>query len=71
MKNNNLPVGDIRQVLSAMAESRDVREFLEYRIPRGKLKGHPLGNLLLGVMQLLSGDLQYSADILSEFLQKK
>jgi len=52
-----LPVGDIRQCLTALApENGQLRKLLLYRFEKGKgLKGHNLGNLLLTALEDMVG----------------
>lgn len=53
------PVGDLRQSLAALAESRGqtwIRKLLLYRFDKGSgLKGHNLGNLILTALQDMTG----------------
>ncbi len=47
-----MPPGDIRQCLLAMSEAEpEVRSLFSYRFSRGKLEGHPVGNLILAALE--------------------
>ena len=52
------PPGDIRSVISALANSEPVlSELLQYRFSNGKgLAGHSLGNLILAALRDITGD---------------
>lgn len=52
------PPGDIRSVISALAESEPLlSEMLQYRFSGGKgLAGHSLGNLILAALRDITGD---------------
>jgi uncharacterized cofD-like protein len=51
-----LPVGDLRQALSALSTTDNIRELLLYRFDQGNgLKGHNLGNLILTALQAKTG----------------
>lgn len=64
-----LPVGDLRQALSALATGVDqtwIRELLLYRFSKGSgLEGHNLGNLILTALQDMSGSTAKAMDIAS------
>ncbi len=50
-----LPPGDVRQCLVALSESPKVmRDLMNYRFSRGKLKGHSFGNLFLSALEKTS-----------------
>ncbi|MDD4931482.1 MAG: uridine diphosphate-N-acetylglucosamine-binding protein YvcK [Candidatus Colwellbacteria bacterium] len=52
-----LPPGDIRQALTALAESSDtLRSLFNYRFGDGSLKGHSFGNLFLAALEKTTGD---------------
>lgn len=54
-----LPPGDIRQCLVALSEAPDVvRALMNFRFPRGKLRGHTVGNLLLSGFESMTGDFE-------------
>ncbi|MEM9564533.1 MAG: uridine diphosphate-N-acetylglucosamine-binding protein YvcK [Actinomycetota bacterium] len=57
------PPGDVRRCLSALAadDSLLVRS-MEHRFVEGSLQGHPIGNLLLTGLAMVSGDLQTAID---------
>ncbi|WP_040951722.1 gluconeogenesis factor YvcK family protein [Gorillibacterium massiliense] len=52
------PPGDIRNVLTALADTEPVlSQLLQYRFKNGNgLAGHPLGNLILAALSEISGD---------------
>ncbi|MCG6197968.1 YvcK family protein, partial [Anoxybacillus sp. LAT_38] len=53
-----LPPGDIRNVLTALADTEPLMEkVMQYRFSTGTgLAGHNLGNLLLAAMNEITGD---------------
>jgi len=54
-----LPPGDIRQCISALAETNSILgELLNYRFPEGSLKGHAFGNLCLAALCGISDDFE-------------
>ncbi len=57
------PPGDVRRCLSALA-TRDslLARSLEHRFDSGTLQGHPIGNLLLTGLAMVSGELQDAID---------
>lgn len=57
------PPGDLRRCLSALAtEDSLLTRSLEHRFGDGALQGHPVGNLLLSGLAMVSGDLQSAID---------
>lgn len=55
--------GDLRRCLSALATEESLLvESLEHRFDDGSLQGHPVGNLLLAGLAMVSGDLQSAID---------
>lgn len=55
--------GDLRRCLSALATDESLLvESLEHRFIDGTLQGHPVGNLLLAGLAMVSGDLQSAID---------
>ncbi|MFC6333290.1 uridine diphosphate-N-acetylglucosamine-binding protein YvcK [Paenibacillus septentrionalis] len=64
------PPGDIRNVLSAMADAEPLlAEVLQYRFENGTgLAGHTLGNLMLAAMTDISGDFVTGIKQLSQVL---
>ena len=55
--------GDLRRCLSALAsEDSLLVDSLEHRFEEGTLQGHPVGNLLLAGLAMVSGDLQQAID---------
>lgn len=64
------PPGDIRNVLSALADAEPLlAEVLQYRFRNGTgLAGHSLGNLMLAAMTDISGDFVSGVKMLSEVL---
>ena len=65
-----LPPGDIRQCLVALSTSdRLMRELMNYRFVRGKLKGHSVGNLLLSALEKVTGSFDAAVAKTSEILR--
>lgn len=57
------PPGDVRRCISALATSDGLlSRALEYRFEEGELRGHPIGNLLLAGLAMVSGDFQEAID---------
>ena len=57
------PPGDIRRCISALAaDDTLLSQTLEYRFDQGPLTGHPIGNLLLAGLTMVSGDFQVAID---------
>lgn len=57
------PPGDVRRCISALATSDTLlARSLEYRFEQGVLTGHPVGNLLLAGLTMMSGDFQEAID---------
>jgi len=65
-----LPPGDIRNVLTALADTEPLMEkVMQYRFSNGTgLAGHNLGNLLLAAMNEITGDFVTAVKKLSEVL---
>jgi uncharacterized cofD-like protein len=66
-----LPPGDIRNVLSALADEEPIlTKVLQYRFQNGGngLAGHSLGNLILAAMQEITGDFVTGVKELSKVL---
>jgi uncharacterized cofD-like protein len=60
---NVAPPGDVRRCISALATDEAlISQALEYRFTRGVLHGHPIGNLLLAGLTMMSGDFQAAID---------
>lgn len=52
-----LPPGDVRQCLVALSDSsRELRDLMNYRFEKGKLKGHSFGNLFLSALEKINGN---------------
>lgn len=64
------PVGDLRQSLAALADSKDqewIQKILLYRFDKGSgLKGHNLGNLILTALQDLTGNTSKALDVATQ-----
>lgn len=57
------PPGDVRRCISALvAEESLLSQALEYRFADGELQGHPIGNLLLAGLAMVSGDFEEAID---------
>ncbi len=57
------PPGDVRRCISALATTDTLlSRSLEYRFDQGILTGHPVGNLLLAGLTMMSGDFQDAID---------
>lgn len=55
--------GDVRRCISALCTSDSLlSQSLEYRFTEGALTGHPVGNLLLAGLTMVSGDFQVAID---------
>ena len=66
----NIPSpGDIRNVIAALS---DVEPYLEkmfqYRFDSGKVKGHPVGNLMIAAMTDIHGDFSTAVKVMSRIL---
>ena len=61
-------MGDIRQVLSSLADSEDyMKNLMEYRFDTySDLDGHPNGNLLLVALYNMTGSLKESISLLTK-----
>ena len=69
---NLLPPGDVRQCLTALADSESLmHDIMEYRFTRGQgLQGHSLGNLLIAAMaDLNDGNFERGVNAISEVLR--
>lgn len=55
-------LGDIRQCLASLSSRPDIAALFSYRLEKGSLKGHSLGNLILAAEELQEGDLEKSID---------
>lgn len=68
-----LPVGDLRQALSALAVNAKeswIRDLLLYRFDRGSgLEGHNLGNLILTALQDMTGSTAKAINIASQIFR--
>ncbi len=57
------PPGDVRRCISALATTDTLlARSLEYRFEQGVLTGHPVGNLLLAGLTMMSGHFQEAID---------
>lgn len=69
------PVGDLRQALAALAESKGeqwIRKILLYRFEKGTgLKGHNLGNLILTALQDMTGNTTHALEIAEKVFRLK
>lgn len=67
------PVGDVRQSLTAIADSKSqdwIKQLLLYRFKQGSgLEGHSLGNLLLTALQDLTGSTTEALEIAAHIFQ--
>jgi uncharacterized cofD-like protein len=67
-----LPPGDVRQCLVALSDSSEIlRELMNYRFERGKLKGHSFGNLFLSALEKIKGDFVEGVEEAAEILDIK
>ena len=69
---NLLPPGDVRQCLTALADSESLmHDIMEYRFTKGQgLQGHSLGNLLIAAMaDLNDGNFERGVNAISEVLR--
>ncbi len=64
-----LPPGDIRQCLVALSNYPQAREMFSYRFGgKGKLKGHPVGNIILSALELQTGSFEQAVRIVANFM---
>jgi len=67
-----LPPGDVRQCLVALSQhSNIVRSLISYRFSEGTLSGYSFGNLLLAVLEKVTGDFSKGVAVASEMLKVK
>ncbi len=66
-----LPPGDIRQCLVALSDYPDARDLFNYRFNKGKLKNHPVGNIILSALELYYNDFAKAIDVVSQLLRLK
>ena len=67
-----LPPGDARQALVALSTEEDLMlEVLRYRFRDGELRGHNLGNLILGSLEKITGDFEKAIDAASKLFHVK
>ncbi len=67
------PPGDVRKVILSMSEVEPTMEKLFKHRFKGDngLTGHPVGNIILGAMQEITGDFSNAVELLSEVLNVK
>ncbi len=64
-----LPPGDIRQCLVALSNYPQARQLFNYRFGgQGKLKGHPVGNIVLSALELQTGSFNQAVSIMADFM---
>src|SRR3989338_717350 len=56
-----MPPGDVRQCLAALSG----KEFLNYKLNNGFLKGHKIGNIFLAVLEKITGNFTRGLKIVS------
>jgi len=68
-----LPVGDIRNCLIALSESKELMyKFFNYRFEKGSLSGHSVGNMLIAALtHINNGDFLKTVDQFSSILAIK
>ncbi len=67
-----LPPGDVRQCLVAMSDSsRLMRSVMNYRFENGGLGGHSFGNLLLSVLEKVTGSFEKAVEEVGRILYIK
>ena len=66
-----LPLGDIRQCLVALSDSKNLTTFFNYRFRKGGLKGHNLGNLLIAAVTKATGNLDKAIEKIGKILNIK
>jgi uncharacterized cofD-like protein len=67
-----LPPGDVRQCLVALSESSEMmRQLMNYRFGKGKLKGHNFGNLFLSALEKIKGSFAGGIEEASKILNVK
>lgn len=66
-----LPPGDIRECLIALSKEDTLTNLLHYRFPRGSLKGHNFGNLLIAAANGITGNLEEAIKEIGKFLNIK
>ncbi len=65
-----LPPGDVRQCLVALSRSDQLmRELISYRFPKGSLKGHSFGNILLSALEKVTGSFDAAVERASDILR--
>ncbi len=64
-----LPLGDVRNCMAALADSKTMRDLIQYRFTESALEGQSLGNLLLFVLSEITGSVEESVKALSEILR--
>ncbi len=67
-----LPAGDVRQCLVALSEDTAImRQVMNYRFSGGSLEGHNFGNILLAVLEKVTGNFAEGLDVVSKILNIK
>ncbi len=57
-----VPPGDMRQCLGALSNNHKLADYFHARFSKGKLYGHPLGNILLALLYDYHRDIQKAID---------
>lgn len=69
---NVMPPGDIRQCLIALSNTTPAtRELMKYRFDKGEMKGHVVGNILIAVLEKITGNHIDAINELSKILNVK
>lgn len=64
-----LPPGDVRQCMQALANTEPVMErLLDYRFPKGQLRGQSFGNLLLAALNGMAGSFEEAVSMMGQVL---
>ena len=64
--------GDIRNCISALAESEDIiNQLFQYRFKNGELEGHAFGNLFLVALTDITGSFLSAIRVMSQVLKTK
>lgn len=66
-----LPVGDLRQCLVSLSQKNDLIDIFNYRLNKGNLKGHNLGNLLIAAASQIEGSLEKGVKKIGSILNIK
>jgi len=66
-----LPPGDIRQCLLGLSKDGDLKKLFAYRFCNGSLAGHNAGNIVLSVLEKVTGSAEKAIAICAKMLKSK